>query len=192
MELFDKKYVHFMWEDELEGKEGFVSQNIKILIDIVNSNCTTALKPLSKELVNQWTFVYYDQNYECKRAYAEGKQLQWRGGSITEWTDYTLGEFDEGFEYRIKPEESKTRRMTYRQRSEWLSKGNGQCKLKNYSHLISYVSYSEGADDEECDDCLLRRWGSDEWIEPNYDVYLKDCKPYIEVTKENSPFVKGL
>ena len=78
MELFDKKFVHFMWDDELEGKEGFVSRNIKALIDIVNLNDETALKPLTKELTDTWAFVYYDPLYNVKRAYNEGKPIESR------------------------------------------------------------------------------------------------------------------
>lgn len=106
MKLFDKKYVHFMWTNELKGKKGFVSQNIESLIHIVNMNNKTALKPLSKNLVNTWTFVYYDPNYDCKVAYAEGKQIQYLNDLSSEWVN-VIGEplWSDNVEYRIKPGE---------------------------------------------------------------------------------------
>lgn len=36
MELFNEKFVHFLWSDELEGKEGFFADKIKLLIERVN------------------------------------------------------------------------------------------------------------------------------------------------------------
>ena len=38
MELFDKDYVHFMWDDELQDKTGFFAPGISSLIDYVNGN----------------------------------------------------------------------------------------------------------------------------------------------------------
>ncbi len=40
MDLFDKKFVYFMWDDELEAREGFFADYIGDLEDYVNSNYT--------------------------------------------------------------------------------------------------------------------------------------------------------
>lgn len=39
MELFDKKFVHFMWDNELEGKDCFIAEGIDKLKFLV-SHCT--------------------------------------------------------------------------------------------------------------------------------------------------------
>ena len=36
MELFDKKFVYFMWDDELKGKRVITADSINCLIDRVN------------------------------------------------------------------------------------------------------------------------------------------------------------
>ena len=109
MELFDKKYVHFMWEDELEGKEGFFANNIDSLMLTVNNNNPLTRMNITEEEFGHWTFVYYDPNYECKRAFSEGKQIQCRSNSVYKWIDDTNPTWEDIFEYRIKPEEPKTR-----------------------------------------------------------------------------------
>lgn len=117
-ELFDKKFVHFMWDDELEGKKGFVSNDIECLRDYVNNN------PFATELIEhssdeaqpfeitdgiRFRFFYYDPNYEVKKAFNEGKVIQFRYGS-TDWQDYTNQNHcwdDEDREWRVKPKEEK-------------------------------------------------------------------------------------
>lgn len=58
-----------------------------------------------------YRFFYYDPNYECKRAYAEGKQIQHVSYS-NDWID-CKGEPDWENEsnFRIKPEEPKSRQQ---------------------------------------------------------------------------------
>ena len=36
MDLFDEKYVHVLWNDDLKEAKGFVANNIKELIEKVN------------------------------------------------------------------------------------------------------------------------------------------------------------
>ena len=38
MELFNEKFVHFLWHDELDGKECFVASEIDDLVRAVNEN----------------------------------------------------------------------------------------------------------------------------------------------------------
>ena len=134
MELIDKKFVHFMWDDKLEEKEGFFADDICELTNCVlggNFHFAKVRKSLSPAFPfkdtnnNDWLFFYYDPNYEVKKAYAEGKQIQYKFPNVAEWdnvndADMTdikitgLSWFDDNCEYRIKPEEPKTKRMTYR------------------------------------------------------------------------------
>lgn len=222
-ELFNKKYVHFMWEDELEGKEVITGEGIDSLIaqvnrgnvsfDVTRENPDSEFPFYDIKSHRIYRFAYYDPNYECKKAYAEGKQIQFKN-IIGNWENDDCPKWHEGQEYRIKPElndqcnsckgksfnchncknkdaegsywtlfrencivseEPKSRRMTYRERSEWIAKGNGQMATKNGNAVCS-SGYELGDDDKECDDCLIRRWDSDEWIEPTVDVYEADCK----------------
>ena len=116
--LFDKKFVHFMWDDKLEDKEGFVADDICELTNCVlggDMHHTKVWKSLNPAFPfkdinnNEWLFFYYDPNYECKRAYAEGKQIQFK--SLIDGTGCNCGNieclWDDGYEYRIKPETTK-------------------------------------------------------------------------------------
>lgn len=115
MELFDKKFVYFMWDDELKGKECFYDDNIEGLRDTVNKNKTdfkSCLEPntsdypfrpiLRGKTCCSWRFAYYDPNYECKVAYSEGKKIQHRRKGEKDWYESTPAR-DSRYEYRIKP-----------------------------------------------------------------------------------------
>ena len=279
MELFDSKYVHFMWDDSLEGKEGFVHESIMGLKSDINQTravfTTTVRKSdddtfVSNNSNRKYPFFYYDPNYKCKRAYVEGKQLQLSFNGTT-WVDiepdWEIGDFDktpadyrikpeekvyvflkkyengtsilaytespaiddyvyftgtkteclnyieahrnmapimkawedgkpiqarlkntcdwyeaenpewsDDCEYRIKPEEPKSKRMTFKMLCEWLNKGQGQYRLGENAYIHEYYNITD--DNKELpDEYKIRRWGSDEWIEPTVDVYEADCHP---------------
>ena len=115
MELFDKRFVHFMWDDELEGKRGFLSSGIDTLIKMVNKDsdrteiqegCERDL-PFCKHTTVECRFAYYDPNYEAKRAFNEGKKIQVRCANGI-WSDCGVTpKWYDTCEYRIKPEEKK-------------------------------------------------------------------------------------
>lgn len=198
MELFDKRFVHFMWDNELEGKEGFFADDIATLEGFVNTKAHVFIVSKSKLKDKPFSikgggfrFFYYDPSYDCKKAYAEGKQIQYQFPDGDMWYDINeadreaiekkgLSWFDDDVEYRIKPEEQKPRRMTYRELAEWLAKGNGQLFniAKRFCMEIEYRMDYDG--------CLIpidykiRRWSSDEWIEPTVDIYEADCKKESE------------
>ena len=112
MELFDKKYVYFMWDDALEGKRGFTSDDIYTLQQIVNRGSIMSVLhkfedeaiPFKDENGVEWRFAYYDPNYECKRAYNEGKQIQCKGKfePETNWVDDNKPRWIDNCVYRIK------------------------------------------------------------------------------------------
>lgn len=105
MEIFDKKFVHFLWDDSLDGKVGFVSNNVESIINNVNAGLEPAFALNEKEF-KIWTFAYYDPNYEYKIAYAKGKAIQVRekyGSNV--WQDCICEPtWEKNYEYRIKPE----------------------------------------------------------------------------------------
>lgn len=195
MELFDKKFVHFMWEDELEGKTCFVADDIDVLqeevmkgisTDIVHTHNTSTQTSFPFETIaDYYRFAYYDPNYGIKKAYMEGMQVQYRFKGTERWHDTSgsdiadikrtgLRWFDGNCEYRIKPKESN--RMTYRQLAEWLAKGNGQQSSTTCSVGYTFQEVIEKEENKEVPaDYKIRRWDSDEWIEPALDVYLEDC-----------------
>lgn len=114
------------------------------------------------------------------QAYAEGKQIEFRPKGEYHWLPSTTPTWTDDVKYRIKPEDPKSRRMTYRELAEWLAKGKGQCAL-NCSKYITSMEYEPRWNEEELlDGYMLRRWGSNEWIEPTYDVYAEDCMHVIQ------------
>lgn len=66
-----------------------------------------------------------------------------------------------------------TRRMTNRELSEWLAKGNGEMKNFGYSLINTSTChcYADVAENKNVDyDILIRDFGSDEWREPLIEV----------------------
>lgn len=209
MELFDKKFVHFMWDDSLEGKKGFFAdtvEELKSLVDCENlydigeqhySNVSYSNNehyPFETSITeyDRYIFFYHDPNYEYKRAWAEGKKLQWKYRHEEQWKDWdkdscpTFSDDTTGYELRVKSEEPEIRRMTYRELAEWLARGNGQLSYNDRSIVTKICvetsnSYFEDNDNIEVPDSYkIRRWNSDEWIEPTVDVYEADCKKEAE------------
>lgn len=202
MELFDKKFVHFMWDNELEGKEGFFADNISRLTVDVNTACKKKFHKckmtptdvhdgsfpfgFSDDGFFYYKFFYYDPNYEVKKAYTEGKQIQYKFKDDKIWYDISSSDeesikvggmrwFDDNCEYRVKPELA-TKRMTYLQLAEWLAKGNGQQSSTECSIRYTYQEVVKGEENNEVPaDYVIRRWGSEEWIAPTADVYFNDC-----------------
>lgn len=85
----------------------------------------------------------------------------------------------DGFKYALlyPYEEPQKKRMTHSQLAEWIAKGNGQYTTENCRLAYSEYNYFKIKADEEVDSSyMICYWGSDEWIEPTVDVYLRDCK----------------
>lgn len=76
-------------------------------------------------------------------------------------------------------EEPPKQRMTYRQLAEWMAKGNGEYteSTDKYCRPLFTMSYSEENRDELVSQSIfIRSWDSDEWQEPLYSIYERDCK----------------
>ena len=193
MELFDKKFVHFLWDDSLEDKEGFFADDVNALQIRVNENnvkfygkackAESVSYPIAIVRDNEhiddrdtaYRFFYHDPNYAVKKAFAEGKQIQYFRIDDSMWQDCVgIPVWHEQTKYRIK-----TMRMTYRELAEWLAKGNGEFR-PNQTSGMAYTTSNYRYDctpDIIPIDYKIRRWGSDEWIEPTVDVYEEDCTP---------------
>lgn len=195
MPKFEKQFVHFMWDSELVGKECFVADDIDSLIHAFNAGAMCMHEvidshdgcyPFALREGGHYRFAYYDPNYECKKACEEGRKIQISGDGETwvDWEDDGVGipDWNGIFLFRVKSEETKSRRMCYRELAEWLAKGNGQVSYNDGSIATevcveSGSSYFESKDKAEVPvGYRIRRWGSDVWIEPAVDIYTEDCK----------------
>ena len=112
---FEDKFVHFRWSDSLRGKKVFYGDNLLTLENDALSGNTNLMgivegghDKVTPFIVNDdyWKFVYYDPNYECKKAYDEGKTIQVSGdGEIwVDWEDDRTPDWDSAFQFRIKSE----------------------------------------------------------------------------------------
>lgn len=79
--------------------------------------------------------------------------------------------------YLLYPyEEPSKQRMTNRQFSEWLVKGNGEYTSNTFASVYIEYSYSKDRENNEVASGIkIRTWGSDEWVEPTVDIYGRDC-----------------
>ena len=116
MGLFDKKFVHFMWDDELKGKKCFIADEIDDLRGIVENGAEFDLRIVLSsgnesapfqpaKGVYAWRFAYYDPNYEVKKAYNKGKRIQVTPKGTDKWVDlHCKPTWDVNLEYRVKPD----------------------------------------------------------------------------------------
>lgn len=118
MTEFEDKFVHFRWDDSLKGKKVFYADCISTLENDVaegedyrellrysgNEACPFTIKSSDGEQNNNWQFVYYDPNYEAKRAYERGKLIEHKSDIDDEWYVDVQPTWEEGAEYRIKPQ----------------------------------------------------------------------------------------
>ena len=118
-ELFDKKFVYLEWDDVLKGKKVLAGDNLQLIRRDVNDGTakvryvepysdsnSSELYPFADDSGTTWSLVYYDPNYECKVAYAQGKTIQCKlNGSPFRWEDCTgKPKWLDTCEYRVKPE----------------------------------------------------------------------------------------
>ena len=89
IKLFDDKFVHFRWTDELKDKMCFVADDIGNLELKVNGlpYCTTEVEdsrdkdfPIqSCNTDTDYRFCYYDPHYDIKVAFNKGKTIECQG-----------------------------------------------------------------------------------------------------------------
>ena len=121
MELFDRKFMNFIWDDKLTGKNCIVGDNAYNMKCAINSDTNELL---SSETVcysdddaypfetsfGKYSFCYYDPHYKIKKAFKEGKKIEAYYPSQDVWytitdeqTFLSLCENDNR-EFRIKDE----------------------------------------------------------------------------------------
>lgn len=178
MPVFEKKYIYCLWDDSLEDKEAFFSDDLVNLQDIVNctvleyrdvlrfSGCENEPFRSGKFCNTNWKFAYYDPLYEWRFAAEQGETVQilckdtWQDILPDHnWSNH------ENETYRIKPKE---KLATNRQLAEWLARGMGEiCFYKDeiLSNIkLSYYNYEN--DDEPATEVLVRTWEDVDWSEP--------------------------
>lgn len=194
--LFDNRHVHKKWSDVLDGKDLFYGDTIVELIDHVENYPykTEKFSPdedgrlLTKSYRTEHKYVYYDPLYEFKRAYINGKKVQWRGKHSDHWPDwvdcdcYTAWcETDcsgDKFEYRIvrdEKSEKSDRRLTQIEMAMWLAKGNGVCSRGSNVMSTYYAACISEENEPVAEWYKVRRWKDTEWREPT----LSYCFPEV-------------
>ena len=163
-DFFDKNFVNFLWDDELDGKECFVACEIQDLIQAVNINslehkCVIHKSPdlyyPFQTRCDCTRFAYYDPLYEYKLAWANGKSIKVETGGHTYL--FENGEDEEPMWY--------------------YSEGTSYCVVKD----LFYVHKKEGSGDLFYDDC------NENHI---YKGTEESCISYIK--KYSEPFEKWL
>jgi len=154
VKLFDPKFVHFMWDDSLDGKWGFCSSDIQSLQMFVEVGADPSRwkegtppyflkkgaekEPFMVQGLGFFSFAYYDPNYEAKWAYyKEGKKVQCK--SCGEWVDCdTYPLWEDACQYRIKPESLGYARVE--------TKGSDCDKQEGYTLAVSKCNWEDYID----------------------------------------------
>jgi hypothetical protein len=126
MELYNEEFVYYDWDDKLEGKKGFFGDSINHIKQNVKDNRTMWFGEICHNVnmntdypfgfidgygnSHRFRFCYYDPYYEFRKAYIEGKQLQFKNHE-GDWEDVLGAPLFTSDEYRVKPE--------YRIKPEW-------------------------------------------------------------------------
>lgn len=177
--LFDKKYVHKVWIDELKGKKVFFADyedDLERFVEDDNQNFYGTIVrpfgdgrlPFHMENGEYYAFCYCDPYLELKTALKQGKTIQALMPSNT-WEDVKNPKWCyPPEEYRIKPESEFVRTdkyyekpVTNRELAEWLARGNGEICMSDIR--LSYHNYEE--DDKPVTEMFVRKW-DDVWHRP--------------------------
>lgn len=142
---FDKKYVHFVWDDILIGKKVFFADGIENLKMIVENENNIAFNNYGPVKLNdlessnhpfiddstgyEWTFVYYDPSY-----------VKVDKGSV----------------------------VTERDLAKWLARGKGEwTKSSSFDSSTSFKYLKEYGNYPIDGRILIRRWDDEEWVKPS-------------------------
>ena len=195
MKLYDQQFVYYRWSDTLKEKECFVADTLKGLEEIVNGNLDGMARNILEKSENElfriigrgseWRFAYYDPDFDCKKAYQEGIDIEYRINGEKEWhtVPHELPELViyANTEYRIKNDNViKSRNLTKRELAQWAAKGYGEIKYNNSYQIISRYEYETGEENTfVSDEWCVRKWDDEKWHKPTisycYEIF-KDNK----------------
>lgn len=196
MDLFDPKFVSFIWDSSLSGLKGFFAQDIGDLQKFVNENirfvsktsqpCFGTVEESSFEtshpfnlvwytyqptirMTRMFRFFYYDPLYDIKRAWLEGDIVECR----TEDSDWVFALnpcWDSNLQYRISPPDAFA---TNHEVAQWVSQGKGEILLDKEDSwgkkVVTYHSYCIHDAFKPALVVGIRRWGETEWHSPTRD-----------------------
>ena len=175
MPKFEKKYVHFMWSDELEGKKCFIADRmgeLKIRVEqqdeqyihtVIGENSDNY--PFYTNKNGFYAFAYYDPYYELKVAHEQGKTIQYLVGEKWDDSHEPIWKY-EPERYRIKPDEP-NRTVTNRELARWLVQGNGELLFPEVERCCTNFNYDDDKRNKPVDTrFLVRKWDDYEWHVP--------------------------
>ena len=112
MILFDEKFIHCLWSDELRGKKCFAADNIYDLMhDVCYNVDSVSVSDYDEQFgfeINHTDyhllFVYYDPNYDIKWAFHNGDTIYHKNKNIISdgWHPFNKSSVDEYFEFDFK------------------------------------------------------------------------------------------
>lgn len=168
--------------------EGITPDDACILKQINNHS---ELSPFVNEKDFAWEFIYpYEEPEEVWYVY---KVLSTENKYAMSTTVFCMPSEFEGTEEECKQwikdhevtpeeppeesseEESSEQRMTNLMLMEWISKRNGIFKYGDLCYTSKCFVEHE-LNDAVDENIVVRSWDSEEWVEPTYEVYLRDCK----------------
>lgn len=177
--LFEERFVHRVWSDELLGKKAFFADyedDLKAFVEDDNKNFygTVARKfgegrfPFHMENGEYYAYCYCDPYLEYKVAFQQGKEIEALMPSGV-WQTVENPKFVYPPEnYRIKLEKESEKLATNRQLAEWLARGNGEIRFykenESSNTKLSYYNYEN--DDELATEVLVRTWEDVDWEKP--------------------------
>lgn len=108
--------------------------------------------------------------YDIKILNGEKEASLITGFNMGSWMDVDCNSWAHA--YPIECNKKPKKRMTNRQLAMWLAKGNGQVKYVD-GEIYTIHSYTEKihpSNEVLLDDIKVRKWDSEEWIEPDVDL----------------------
>lgn len=192
--LFEERFVHRVWSDELLGKKAFFADykdDLKAFVEDENKNFygTVVRKfgderfPFQMENGGHYAYCYCDHYLELKIAFKRGKEIEALMPDGI-WQTVENPEFVYPLEnYRIKSKVvidnkefvrtdkyCKKPAVTNRELAEWLARGNGEICM--YGIRSSYLNYEN--DNEPVAEALVRKWDDEGWHRPTHQYLESD------------------
>ena len=176
MRIFDPKYICCKWDDSLKGKAVFYGDNVGYIEDEVQGmNLNTKGKVIgpnddddmpfkvegASAAFSTWRYVYYDANYDCKVAYSQGKQIQFRS-SNGQWEDVKTPVWSTRDVYRVKPDGPKEHVV----------------QATEFPSLCGYCIHRK-------DGCIPKSAGKCVNFFSTNDDYFRVKKDYVDLVKEH-------
>lgn len=193
--LFEERFVHRVWSDELIGKKAFFADyedDLKAFVEDENKNFygTVIRKfgdgrfPFQMENGGHYAYCYCDPYLELKITFKQGKEIEalmpdgiWQTIENPEFVyppeNYRIKskvvidnkEFVRTDKYCKKPA------VTNRELAEWLARGNGEILM--YGIRSSYLNY-ENDGEPVAEAAFVRKWNDEGWHKPTHQYLESD------------------